>query len=101
MKFKDLPLSVLLIAVTVIYYGAAEPGLSMAFMHTNVLPVWPPTGVALAAILLLGYRASPGILLGAFLANLATGGYQLQRQAALPWATRWKRYLPFTCFAAL
>jgi PAS domain S-box-containing protein len=60
-------------AVTVIYLGAARLGLSLAFLHASVSPVWPPTGVAIAAVLWLGYRTSPAILLGAFLANLATG----------------------------
>ncbi len=35
--------------------------------------VWPPSGIALAALLLGGYRLFPGILLGAFLANFANG----------------------------
>ena len=61
-----------LLVVAVIYFGAAKLGLSLAFIHANVSPVWPPTGVAIAAILLLGYRIWPAILLGAFLANLLT-----------------------------
>jgi MASE1/Response regulator receiver domain len=36
--------------------------------------VWPPAGIALAAILLLGYRAWPAIFVGAFLVNLTTAG---------------------------
>jgi integral membrane sensor domain MASE1 len=32
--------------------------------------VWPPSGIALAAVLLLGYRAAAGIWLGSFLINL-------------------------------
>jgi integral membrane sensor domain MASE1 len=36
--------------------------------------VWPPTGISLAAYLLLGYRIWPGILSGAFLVNLTTAG---------------------------
>src|SRR5262245_40036290 len=60
------------ILVAAAYFGVAELGLSQAFLHANVSPVWPPTGVAIAAILLLGYRIAPAILLGAFCANLAT-----------------------------
>lgn len=56
-----------------VYFGAARLGLSLAFLHASVSPVWPPTGIAIAAVLWLGYRISPAILLGAFLANLATG----------------------------
>ena len=60
-------------AIALLYFAAAVCGLSLASVHTNVSPVWPPTGLAIAALLLLGYRVAPGILLGAFLANLYTG----------------------------
>ena len=62
-----------LAGVAVVYFYAAKLGLSLAFLHASVSPVWPPTGIAIAAVLWLGYRISPAILLGAFLANLATG----------------------------
>ena len=58
--------------IAVVYFAAAELGLSLAFIHANVSPVWPPTGVAIASVLLFGYRAWPGILLGAFAANFLT-----------------------------
>src|SRR5882724_1216211 len=61
-----------LAAVAAIYFAAARLGLSLAFIHANVSPVWPPTGVAIAAVLLLGYRIWPAIFLGALLANLFT-----------------------------
>ncbi|HEV8662211.1 MAG TPA: MASE1 domain-containing protein [Candidatus Methylomirabilis sp.] len=54
------------------YFGAARLGLSLAVMHPNVTLVWPPTGIALAALLLFGSRLWPGIALGAFLANAST-----------------------------
>ena len=70
---SNVLLRVLVIAgVAFVYFGAAELGLSLAFIHENISPVWPPTGVAIAALLLLGYRAWPGILLGAFIANFLT-----------------------------
>lgn len=56
-----------------IYFAAAKLGLLLAGMHGNVSLVWPPTGIALAALLLLGYRLWPGIALGAFLINASTG----------------------------
>src|SRR4030095_8798288 len=37
---------------------------------THATPVWPPSGFALAIMLLWGYRMAPGILIGAFAANL-------------------------------
>src|SRR6267142_6860544 len=63
---------VLCAAIALLYFAAAECGLSLASVHTNVSPVWPPTGIAIAALLLLGYRVAPGILLGAFFANFLT-----------------------------
>ena len=73
MKSQLLRSIALCAAIALIYFAAAECGLSLASVHTNVSPVWPPTGIAIAAVLLLGYRVAPGILLGAFLANLQTG----------------------------
>src|SRR3954453_192741 len=56
-----------------VYYGAAKLGLGLAFEPSSVTAIWPPTGIALAALLLGGYRLWPGVLLGALLANGWTG----------------------------
>ena len=61
-----------IVGLAAVYFAAAKFGLSLASVHTNVSPVWPPTGIALAAVLLLGYRVWPGIFLGALLTNLLT-----------------------------
>jgi PAS domain S-box-containing protein len=61
-------LGVILI-VAGLYFVAAKLGLSLASLNASVSPVWPPTGVAIALGLWLGYRAVPGVLLGALLAN--------------------------------
>lgn len=53
----------------VIYFVAAKMGLRLVFENTNSSPIWPPTGLALAAILLFGIEIWPGIFLGAFFAN--------------------------------
>jgi integral membrane sensor domain MASE1 len=55
------------------YYGAAKLGLSFAFETASVTAIWPPTGLALAALVLCGPRFWPGVALGAFLANSWTG----------------------------
>jgi integral membrane sensor domain MASE1 len=55
------------------YYGAAKLGLSFAFETASVTAVWPPTGLALAALVLGGYRFWPGVAIGALLANSWTG----------------------------
>ena len=57
------------LVVAILYYGVAGLSLRLALERTNASPVWPPSGIAVAAVLLLGYRVWPGILLGAFLAN--------------------------------
>jgi integral membrane sensor domain MASE1 len=59
--------------LAVAYYGAAKLGLDLAFETSTVTAVWPPTGIALAALVLWGYRLWPGVALGAFLANSWTG----------------------------
>ncbi|HEV2784319.1 MAG TPA: MASE1 domain-containing protein [Actinophytocola sp.] len=59
--------------VAVAYYLAARIGLSLALVRDQVTPLWPPTGIALACLLLLGVRCWPGITIGAFFANVAIG----------------------------
>src|SRR3989442_8902658 len=56
------------------YFVAGKFGLSLALVNTSTTAVWPPTGISLAALLLLGNRVWPGVLLGAFLTNLTTTG---------------------------
>ncbi len=60
------------LAIAAVYFASAKLGLSLAFVAEQISPVWPPTGVAIAAILLIGYRVWPGIAVGAFLANVTS-----------------------------
>ncbi|HSF17136.1 MAG TPA: MASE1 domain-containing protein [Vicinamibacteria bacterium] len=62
------------VILTLVYFAAGKLGLSLAFVHASATAVWAPTGVSLAAFLLLGYRVWPGIFLGALLVNLTTAG---------------------------
>jgi diguanylate cyclase (GGDEF)-like protein len=57
-----------------VYFVAAKLGLRLAFVHASATAVWPPTGLTLAAFLLLGTRVWPAIFAGAFAANLTTAG---------------------------
>ena len=70
-RFSGLPL---IGVFAIIYVIAGKIGLNLASLHASASPVWPPAGIALAAILLLGYRAWPAIFVGAFLVNLTTAG---------------------------
>ena len=54
------------------YFAAARLGLLFAIPPGNATSVWANSGLALAALLLLGTRVWPGIWLGAMLANALT-----------------------------
>ncbi|HEY1911628.1 MAG TPA: MASE1 domain-containing protein [Vicinamibacterales bacterium] len=57
--------------VTVAYVAAARFGFAIALTADHVTFVWPPSGVALSALLLLGVDVWPGILLGALAASIS------------------------------
>ena len=63
-----------LVAIGVIYFALAKGGLALASIHPSATPIWPPTGVALAAVLLWGYRTWPAIFTAAVIANATTAG---------------------------
>jgi PAS domain S-box-containing protein len=63
-----------LILVALAYFVFAKLGLTLASINPSASPIWPPTGIALAAVLLGGLRTWPAILLGAFAANATTAG---------------------------
>jgi PAS domain S-box-containing protein len=56
------------------YFVAGKFGLSLAIVNASASPVWPPTGISVAAFLLLGSRVWPAVLVGAFLVNVTTTG---------------------------
>src|SRR5262245_11418183 len=55
--------------LAVVYFAAAKASLLLAIPPGYATAVWPPSGIALAAMLLLGSRVWPGIWLGAALVN--------------------------------
>src|SRR5439155_15316387 len=57
-----------------LYFGSTKAGLAFASANQSVTSIWPPTGLALAAVLIWGYRIWPAIAAGAFLANITTAG---------------------------
>lgn len=64
-------LRIIVLAVT--YHLAARLALQMAYVQANTSPVWPPSGIGLAVLLILGIRYWPGITLGVFVGSLLTG----------------------------
>ena len=99
---SDAPVLYLLriAALAAVYYGAAKLGLTLALANRSVTAVWPPAGIALAALLLWGYRYWPGVALGALFANGWTGvPIDSTNGRALPMWTRWytvgpQKYMP-------
>lgn len=66
-----------LVGLTAVYFAAGKLGLALASVHPSVSAVWPASGIALSALLILGYEVWPGVLMGAFLVNVTTFGSPL------------------------
>ena len=64
----------LVLALAALYFVAARLGLRLAYLNASASALWPPTGLALAALLLFGYDVWPAIFIGAFAVNLFTAG---------------------------
>jgi PAS domain S-box-containing protein len=64
----------IILALAAVYFCFGKFGLSVTSAKSGVLPVLPPTGIALAAILLWGRRLWPGIFIGAFLVEVTAQG---------------------------
>ena len=62
--------AVAVVALAVAYGVAGWLGLLVASDPGNVTALWPPSGIALASLLLWGRRLWPGVLLGAFVMNV-------------------------------
>ena len=63
-----------LILVTAVYLLGAKAGLMLPHVSNEVALLWPPSGLAVVAVLLGGLRASPAVWLGAFLASACLQG---------------------------
>ncbi len=75
MKLSDWQKNVATVAgLAAVYFVAGKLGLQLAYVHASATAVWPCTGIAIAALLVFGYRVWPGILIGAFFVNLTNAG---------------------------
>ncbi|MGC7096866.1 MASE1 domain-containing protein [Amycolatopsis lurida] len=61
------------LALAACYYLGARLGLEFALVRGQVAPLWPSTGLAVAAMLRFGVRLWPGVLLGSLAANAPLG----------------------------
>lgn len=69
-RLRDVALN---IGLAALYAVTARAGLAFDAVSGFATLVWPPTGIAIAALLLFGNRLWPGVFLGAAIANLFTG----------------------------
>jgi signal transduction histidine kinase/CheY-like chemotaxis protein len=67
------PAGARILALGAVYAIAGRLGLAIAPVHDFASLVWPPSGIALAALLLGGSQLWPGVTLGAFVVNIWAG----------------------------
>jgi signal transduction histidine kinase len=63
-----------ILILAAVYFATARAGLMLGSVSTLATLIWPPTGIALAALVLFGLDLWPGVALGAFLVNWMVGG---------------------------
>ena len=64
----------MIVVLAGLYILCAKLGLRLALVNPSATAVWAPAGISFAAFLLLGVRAAPAILVGAFVSNVTTSG---------------------------
>ena len=60
-----------LVALGLAYYVSARLGLRLALVDDIVTPLWPPTGVAVVGLSMLGFAAWPAVAVAAFAVNVS------------------------------
>lgn len=58
------------VGIAIAYFGAAKLGFLLASSTRQVTAVWPPTGIALVALVLFRWRAAPGVFASGFTVSL-------------------------------
>jgi len=67
---RNVVLLAKMLLVAVVYFGSGQLGLSLAVPPGYATVIWPPSGIALGAIILYGWRLCPGIFLGSVLISI-------------------------------
>src|SRR5579862_888035 len=70
----DIKSIALFCSLAVAYFIAGKLGLRLALVNASATAIWPCSGIAIAALLLLGLRVWPAIFVGAFFVNITTAG---------------------------
>jgi integral membrane sensor domain MASE1 len=70
LSFRNLAMFVVLVTS---YFVFGKLGLTLVFLNPNATALWAPTGISLAAFLMLGYRAWLAVFVGAFLVGVTNG----------------------------
>ncbi len=73
MRPRSYPLFLQVLTLFLAYFLTARAGLLLGAVSGFATFVWPPTGIALAALFIYGYRLWPGVFLAALLVNYVTG----------------------------
>jgi len=71
---QGLPYPVALLLIGGAYFVFGKLGLTLAAVHPSATAIWPGTGIALAAFLVLGIRLWPAVFVAAFVVNATTAG---------------------------
>ena len=73
MKYSRVSTPICALLLAVVYLVSGMLGRASSFMHGEVALAWPPAGIALAAILIFGYRIWWGVLVGAWVFTFTRG----------------------------
>ena len=68
----------LIVAIAAIYFIFGLLGLELAVPPSQAGAIWPPAGIALASMLLYGFRIWPGIFIGNFCISAWAFGFDIQ-----------------------
>jgi len=71
---RGLIYAAVLIGIALTYFVLAKMGLALSLIHPSASIVWAPTGFAIAAVLVWGYRTWPAIFVAAMIANATAAG---------------------------
>jgi integral membrane sensor domain MASE1 len=79
---RALKYTIQLAAVGMMYFFIVRFSLELVAVYPGANAIWPPTGFALAAVLLGGYWVAPAVLVGAYAANAISLGPSYAAAAA-------------------